>query len=279
MRIAVTGAGGQLGGQIAELLAAPGEHEVVGVVRRPLPDRPGIRWALADYDDPVALREALRGADTLVFVNSDGPITDVMRHHAHIIDAAAACGVAHVAALSSLDADPASPFCYAHMAGRTERMLQESGCGFTIARAAIYVEFFARWLTAARASGQIRLPAGDSRLSLVARADVGSCLAALAPAAPTGRTHAITGPEALGVHELAAVAAATWGAPIEYVALTPHDYAAETAAAGEDAWWLYAFSSMFAAIREDRWAEVTDDARQLLGRPPAPVTAVLAGLA
>jgi NAD(P)H dehydrogenase (quinone) len=275
MRIAVTGAAGQLGGQVVELLS--GEHEVVGVVRREQPPHARARWALADYDDPGALRAAFAGADTLVFVNSDGPITEVMRHHEHIIGAAAASGVAHIAALSSLDADLASPFCYAHMAGRTERMLAESGCGVSTARASIYTEFFARWLTAARVSGQVRLPAGDGRISLVSRADVGRTLAALALAGPTGRTHAITGPEALDVDELAAIAGATWGVPIEYVALTPHDYAAETAGAGEDAWWLYAFSSMFASIREGRWAEVSADAAELLGHPPAPVTAVLAG--
>jgi hypothetical protein len=32
---------------------------------------------------------------------------------------------------------------------------------------------------------------------------------------------------------------------------------------------------MFASIREGRWAEVSADATELLGHPPAPVTAVL----
>jgi NAD(P)H dehydrogenase (quinone) len=109
----------------------------------------------------------------------------------------------------------------------------------------------------------------------VSRDDVGRCLAALALAGPTGRADAITGPAALDLTALAAVAAANWNVPVEYVELTPHDYAAETAAAGEDPWWLYAYSSMSASIRQHRWTEVTDDVRRLTGRPPLSVAAVL----
>lgn len=48
MRITVTGAAGSLGRRVVEV-------------------------AVADYADPSALRAALKGVDTLVFVSSDGP--------------------------------------------------------------------------------------------------------------------------------------------------------------------------------------------------------------
>jgi len=40
------------------------------------------------------------------------------------------------------------------------------GCSVSIARASIYSEFFAGFLTRARAGGQLRLPAADGRISL-----------------------------------------------------------------------------------------------------------------
>lgn len=53
----------------------------------------------------------------------------------------------------------------------------------------------------------------------------------------------------------------------DYEPITPHQYAAEAAAAGETAWWLYAFTSLFASIREGRWAAVSGDAAALAARP------------
>ena len=112
MRIAVTGAGGTVGGQVLELLAAKREQEVVGLARRRLAS-PIAPTVVADYDDVAALRAALAGIHTLVFVSSDGEAAKVLVHHENVVRAAAESGVGHVVALSGLDADPRSPFCYA----------------------------------------------------------------------------------------------------------------------------------------------------------------------
>jgi NAD(P)H dehydrogenase (quinone) len=230
----------------------------------------------ADYADPVALRAALRGVDTLVFVSSDGETAKVVLHHQNVVRAAADSGVAQIVALSGLDADLRSPFCYGVTYGHTEQLLYDSGCSVSIARASIFTEFFMRWLTRARASGQIRLPAADGRISLVSRADVGLCLAALATDAPTGRHHDVTGPESLDLATIAALARHAWGVPIEYVDLAPAEYCVEVAREGESPWWLYAFSSMFDSVREQRWAAVSDEVLRITGRAPTPLRSVLA---
>jgi NAD(P)H dehydrogenase (quinone) len=75
MRIAVTGASGQIGGQVVRLLAGERAHRVVALTRRVLPSGrwpAGVSARAAGYADPEALRTALRGADTLVLVSSDG---------------------------------------------------------------------------------------------------------------------------------------------------------------------------------------------------------------
>ena len=275
MRIAVTGAGGTVGGQVVGLLAAEPEHEVVGLARRQLPSSPA-PTAVADYADVAALRAALSGVDTLVFVSSDGETAKVVLHHQNVVGAAADSGVAHIVALSGLDADLRSPFCYAVTYGHTEQLLYDSGCSVSIARASIFTEFFMRWLTRARASGQIRLPAEDGRISLVSRTDVGRCLAALATAEPTGRHHDITGPESLDLPTIAALARHAWEVPIEYVDLAPAEYCIEVAREGESPWWLYAFSSMFDSVREQRWSSVSGEVFRITGRAPTSLRDVLA---
>jgi NAD(P)H dehydrogenase (quinone) len=278
LRIAVTGATGQVGGQVVRLLAEQ-PHQVVALSRRGLPSG---QWPArvsaraADYADPQALGAALRGADTLVFVSSDGPVAEVMVHHRNVIRAARDSGVAHIVALSGLDADLSSPFCYAVSYGYTEQLLAESGCPVSIARASIYTEFFLGFLARSRASGQLRLPAADGRISLVCRADVARCLAALAVAPPSGRHHDITGPQSLDLAKIAALATREWGTPLDYVRITPAEHCAELAIAGEDPWWMYAYSTMFASIREQRWVAVSGEVHRLTGCWPTPVHETLA---
>ena len=209
----MTGAGGRIGAHVVATLAADTDDLIVALARRQLSlgaHGGQVVGAVADYADLPALRVALRDVDTLVLVSSDGPVAEVVVHHHNLIAAAADCGVTHVVALSGLDADQHSPFCYAVGNGYTEQMLRDSGCGFSIARASIYTEFLLAFVTTARAGGQLRLPAGDGQISPVCRGDVGRCLAALAIGPPSGRHHDITGPEALSLAAIAEIASQAW---------------------------------------------------------------------
>ncbi|MFJ4781302.1 NAD(P)H-binding protein [Streptomyces sp. NPDC088762] len=282
MRIAVTGAAGGLGGRVVQLLAGRPGVEVVAMTRRKLPTRampPRVEVAVADYADPPALRAALKGVDTLVFISSDGPDARMLLHHRNVVTAAAAEAVGHVAALSSVDADLASPFCYAVVNGLTEGLLQDSGIPYSFARASLYIEFFQPWLTQARATGLLRLPAADGHVSLVARDDVARALAALALGEPTGRHHDITGPESTDLAGIASVMAEVGQSPVTYVDVPADVYCAETAATGLDPWWIYAFSSMFASVREQRWDRVCDDYTRLTGSLPGSLSDALSGKA
>ena len=187
MRIAVTGGTGRIGGQVVELLTAAGGHEVVALSSRTAP-----------YDNPSALRTALDGVDTLVFVSSDGEAARVIVHHRNVVQAATQCRVGHVVLLSGLDVDLQSPFCYAFTNGDTERLLGASGRPYSIVRASLYTEFFLSLLlqvSTGDPGGTVALPAAEGRVSLVAREDVARCLAALALGEPTSRHHNVTGPD------------------------------------------------------------------------------------
>jgi NAD(P)H dehydrogenase (quinone) len=247
-RIAVTGAAGRLGGQVCSLLAEHDGIEVVALTR-----------AVADYDDRPALASGLEGVDTLVLVSSDGEAERVLMHHLNLVDAAASNDVRHVVALSSVDVDLDSPFCYARVNALTEQALHDRGLEVTAVRASIYAEFFETLLDGATVDGELRLPAEDARVALVARTDVGRCLAACALLPPSG-PHDVTGPVALDMTELAAARDAS------YVAVAEADFASAVAHR-ETPWWAYAYTSMFGSIREHRWEVVTDAVERLTGQP------------
>lgn len=279
----MTGSTGTLGDQVVELLAVPGQealHEVVALARRPSAVTAGrgtgpVAAVHADYDDPASLGLALRGVDVLVFISSDGEAARMMVHHRNVVEAASANRVGHVVYLSGVDADLASPFCYAFTNGYTERLLAASGCGFSFARASLFTEFFAAFLRPALASGELRVPAGAGRVSLVSRADVGRCLAALALLPPSGRHHDLTGPVALTLDDVAGVLTDVARSPVRYTDVPPAVLAEELARSGEDPWWTYAYSSMFASVREGRWGAVSDEVLRLTGRAPLPLADVV----
>jgi NAD(P)H dehydrogenase (quinone) len=278
VQVAVTGSTGQLGGQVVQLLADHGEHQVVALTRTPAaPEWDSVTSAYADYSDLRSLQEALRGVDVLVFVSSDGDAAKMMIHHQNVVRAVVDNQVAHVVYLSGIDADLASPFCYAYTNGYTEQLLASSGCAYSFARASIYTEFFLGFLQRGRTSGEIRLPAQPGRLSLVSRADVGRCLAALATSPPTGRHHDITGPASLDLPSIAQIASTAWRVPMRYVDVSPAEFTAELASEGEEPWWTYAFASMFASVREGRWASTSEEVHRLTGRAPLALADVLSG--
>ena len=232
------------------MLAAADDVEVVPVTR-----------AVADYDDLPALRRALEGVDTLVLVSSDGESDRVLQHHLNLAEAVGSSRVGHVVLLSSLDTDVDSPFCYARVNGLTERAVVAAADAVTLVRASIYTEFFTTLLDGATADGELRLPAGDARVSLVARLDVAACLAACALRGPSG-PHDVTGPVALSMDEIAAARGA------RYVPVSEAEFAAAVAHR-ETPWWAYAYTGMFGSIREQRWAVVSDAVPLLTGRPAA----------
>jgi NAD(P)H dehydrogenase (quinone) len=69
------------------------------------------------------------------------------------------------------------------------------------------------------------------------------------------------------------------GAPVAPVKLSPDEFRAELIAEGLDAWWSYAYASMFESVRQDRWAEAADGVLALTGCQPATAAEVVTGLA
>jgi NAD(P)H dehydrogenase (quinone) len=279
MQIAVTGAAGRLGGQVVRLLAARG-HDVVAVVRRPTAfdaTAAAVRVRYADYADVTALTQALTGVHVLVLVSSDGEAAKVLLHHENLVQAGVKADVAHVVALSGLHADLESPFCYAVINRHTEDLIVASPCAYSVVAASIFTEFFPAWLVRARTTGEIRVPAGPGKISLVSRSDVGRCLAVAASSPPTGRRHLVTGPESLDLDDMARVAAETWRTPVRYVDVAPAQFAAELLQDGVGPWWMYAYAGMFESVRDQHWAETATDVERLCQRPPIPLREVLSG--
>jgi NAD(P)H dehydrogenase (quinone) len=277
-KVAVTGAAGAIGGQVVGLLARQGV--AVTAIVRDVPRAPTdalVTPAIADYADQPSLDRSLHGVDTLVFVGSDGRADRVLAHHRNILAAARGVGLRRVVLLSSQDADPDSPFCYAPVYADTERELAESCAEPVVIRAGLYAEFFGRWVLDAARSGELRLPTRGA-VAPIGRADVARALAeaATSTAFPTAT---ITGPVAFDLDALAALASRLSGSEVQPCLVTADEFRHQLVATGTDPWWSYAFTSMFESIDQGRFAAVTPDFAGLTGQTPVTFeTVLLAGL-
>lgn len=274
-KVAITGASGNVGRRVIELVSESISSEVTAVVRRSVDfSRSDVRSAIAIYEDRDALVTAFSNAETLVLITSDGDTASVHEHHLNIVSAAAIAGVANVVTLSGIDSDPASPFCYSKMHAALERLLSEQGFNVSVVRASMFSEFFLGLTTAAQLNGEIRLPASAGKLSLVGRDDVATALASLA-IDPLPGIYNITGPQALDCVEIALLAHNKHGVSLRFTDITAQDHLIEMAQAGMDPWWMYAYSTMFQSIREQRWSHVSDHLLKLTGKPGKPCSSYL----
>ena len=236
MAVGVTGATGRVGSAVIHhLLSRADPPPVIALARRPdaVAAKAGLTVRRADYDDPPSLREAMAGVGRLVFVASDGDGEPMRRHHEQVIAAAAAAGVGHVVYTSIVDVAPDSGFYYAAIHRETEALFAESGLDHCLARTSIFADFFLEtWIEPALEQGELALPAGGGRMSLVTRADVARAVAEAALARREGVLE-LTGPAALTAVEIAEAFEAASGRPLRYLDLDEPDYRGRLAAAAE----------------------------------------------
>ncbi|HEY3548988.1 MAG TPA: NAD(P)H-binding protein [Propionicimonas sp.] len=270
--VAVTGAAGAIGSRVVGLLAAD-RVPVTALVRDARRAHPSATAAVVDYADRASLDAALREADTLVFIGSDGRADRVLAHHHNILRAASGAGVRRIVLLSSQDADPDSPFCYAPVYADTEVQLAESCAEPVVLRAGLYAEFFGRWVLDAARSGELALPTREP-VAPIGRADVASALASAA-VGTTPRLATITGPAAFDLDELAALASGLGGREVRTSTNTWDEFRHRLIESGTDPWWSYAFTSLFESIDQRRFAEVTPDLTAIIGRVPETFEEVL----
>ena len=118
---------------------------------------------------------------------------------------------------------------------------------------------------------------GTGRYPLVDTRDVGAAAAAVLadPAAHTGATHLLTGPQDVTYADVAAAIAAVAGRCVEYEPVAPGVYEERLLAAGLPAWRAFDLAHIAAAYAGADH-DVSPDLESLLGRPARSLAEFLA---
>ncbi|MFF3493967.1 SDR family oxidoreductase [Streptomyces sp. NPDC002795] len=191
--ILVTGGTGTLGRRVTEQLREAG-HEVRGLSRHSEP------YAVDLREGGPALDRAVTGVDAIVHCATTQTGGDE-KAASNLIAAARRAEVPHLVYISIVGVDVV-PFPYYKAKLAVERLVEESGLGWTVLRATQFHDLVATILRGAAKLPVVLLPSGVSDQPIEV-AEVADRLAELAVSPPAGRVADMGGPEVLAFADLA----------------------------------------------------------------------------
>jgi uncharacterized protein YbjT (DUF2867 family) len=213
--ILVTGASGNVGGEVVRRLAADGAP-VRALARRPdavlLPDRKDrVDVVAGDLSRPESLDDALAGVDAVFLLGG----FDTM---AAVLDRAAQAGVRRVVLLTSRCVVGGRPDnAITGMWMESEAVLERSGLPGTVLRPAGFQSNVARWSDQLRAGDVVRAPWADVPIAAIDPADIAAVAAvALLTGDYEGQALSLSGPQALTARQQLTVVSEVLDRPLRF---------------------------------------------------------------
>ncbi|MFQ6324565.1 NmrA family transcriptional regulator [Nocardia sp. CWNU-33] len=251
--ILVLGGTGKTGSRIVERLQAIGAPVRVGSRSVDPP---------FDWDNPASWAPALLDVHAVyVSFQPDLAVPGAPEAVRAFGEMAATAGVRRLVLLSGRGEEEAQA---------AEQALAEVGLELTVVRSSFFAQNFSEgeFLAPLRA-GQLVLPVGAVPEPFIDIDDIADlAVAALTEEGHAGQVYEVTGPRMLTFAEAVAEIAAATGRSIEYVQVSPQDYAAALAEAQVPDYLIEFLGYLFTTVLDGRNAYLGDGVQRGLGRPP-----------
>ncbi len=257
----VIGAGGQVGSELARLLAEAGHTLRRATSRAPTaPDQVRLNVATGE-----GLAAAFAGADGAFLLAPPGHARqdEVLKP---LIDAAVAARVGKVVLMSAMgaNADDNAPLRQA------ERHLQASGLAWNIIRPNWFMQnFHTFWLHGIRTQDAILLPVGQAKGSFIDTRDIAAVTARLLVSHELDkRDFDLTGAEALNHDQVAAILSRETGRRIRYQDITPDSMRQALLGAGLPADYAEFLLLILGYFKAGYAERSTDNVQRITGQAP-----------
>jgi NAD(P)H dehydrogenase (quinone) len=274
----VTGASGQLGRRVLELVLAGGARSVIATTRYPdrLADfvRRGVVVRFGDFDKPDSLPSAFEGAHRMLLVsaNTEGGSDRRRDQDEAAVSAAEQAGVEHLVYTSLARADESRLAIAAdHVA--TEKRIIAGKLEYTILRQNLSADALLTTLPYAVSTGTLPSLDGDGGAAYITRDDFAQAAARALVSSSGRQTFELTGPDVIRRAVLARVASNVTGKDVFYIALSPQELAKRYQAAALPG---AALALLEQGIAEGQFAFTTTDFYRLTGREPTRLVDYLA---
>jgi NAD(P)H dehydrogenase (quinone) len=274
--IAVTGATGQLGRIVTQLLRERhSDIKVVALVRDIAKAEDlaklGAELRTFDYDRPEGLAAALAGVDKLLLISGNA-VGERERQHGAVIEAAKAANVGLIAYTSVLRAsETALPIAAEHKA--TETLLRAAAVPHVLLRHGWYLENYAFRVQAAARNGELVHCGGDGRISGAARADYAEAAVAVltSPESQAGKVYELAGSDSFSFADMAAEATRASGKPITAVDLPKPEFEAAIVAIGLPPFVAALIAKSDYGAREGGLFDDSRTLERVIGHAPTPL--------
>ncbi len=266
-RILVTGATGHIGRELVRQLQQRGADFAVltSPCGRSVPGVPSVE---GDFADQPSLQRAFSGFDTLFLLLP--LVLDKLELARHAVDAAKASGIRHIVRSSGAGADANSPLAIARLQGMIDRLVRDSGLGWTLLQPNFFMQNWVNLDAAQLKAGAYHAPTGDGAISVVDVRDIADAAAAVLsnPQAHAGQTYTLTGAEALSNAEQLAVISHAVGRQIQYVDVPEAKAEQAMKDMGTPLVMIEWFLGLNHVIKQGWAAGISQDVKSLTGHAP-----------
>lgn len=260
--IVVTGATGNVGGELVATLAAR-DQQVRAVVRDPRPATlpAGVEVVKGDLELPESLTPALDGARAVFLLGGWGDMPGLLRR-------IAGAGVQHVVLLTSrcvVDGKADNPVT--RMWLDSEAAVRDSGIEWTILRPSSFHANALRWLPQLQTGNVVQAPWPNVAVASIDPADIAAAAAtALTEPGHQHAAYSLSGPEPLTPGQQIATLAEVLERPLRYEPMSDAD-ARSRMAADTPAPFIEAFFRFYSQGEFDD-SRVLDTVQRITGRQP-----------
>ncbi len=260
--ILVTGATGNVGGELVRALAGAGQ-QVRALTRAEDPEAfpPGVEQVTGDLNKPESMRAALAGADAMFLYPG-------YKDMAGTLAEARQAGVRHVAMLSGSSAASGDiTNAITRYMSESETAVKESGLAWTMVRSFGFMSNTLQWVPQLRVGDLVRAPFAGVPIAVIDPFDIAAvAAAALTSAGHEGRVYTVSGPESLRPADRARILGEVLGRELRFEG-QPDDEARAEMSAAMPAAYVDAFFDFYVTGTLDE-SQPRPDVADVTGRPP-----------